>query len=53
MTVILNQGWYVPIPEGYTLERVLELLRDMGHTPVSVKDENGEVKPVEDYEVAA
>ncbi len=53
MTVILNQGWYVPVPEGYTLERVLELLRGAGHTPVSIRDEDGKVTPVEEYEVAA
>lgn len=53
MTVILNQGWIVPVPEGYTLKEVLEILRTQGHKPVSVRDESGKVRPIEEVEQAA
>ena len=53
MTIILKQGWQVPVPKGYTLERCLSILREIGHTPVSIRDSDGKVRPVEEVEQAA
>ena len=53
-TIFLDNGWYVPIPEGYTLERAIQIVRDYtDHTPVLVKDADGNETPVEEIEEAA
>lgn len=37
MTIIyMNDGSKAPLPEGYTVERAVAILREVGHTPVSV-----------------
>jgi len=41
MTVVLKDGSRVPIPEGYTLEEVLDILKEVGHEPAHLLDENG------------
>lgn len=41
MTLILIDGSLVPVPNGYTLERVLEILQEMGLIPVQIRREEG------------
>lgn len=41
MTVILKDGSRVPIPEGYTLEEVLDILKKVGHEPAQLIDDDG------------
>jgi len=41
MTVILKDGSRVPIPKGYTLDEVLDILKKVGHEPAYLIDENG------------
>jgi hypothetical protein len=54
MTVILENGWYVPVPENYTVESVVEILRKYSdHAPVLVRDAEGNETPVEKIEEAA
>ena len=53
MTIYLKCGGKVPIPNGYTVERALEILRDVGHLPTVVKTKDGEELPVQDDEEAA
>ena len=38
MRVILKSGYVVPVPKGYSVDRVLEILRDMGHEPAVLKE---------------
>lgn len=42
--VLLHNGWGVPVPNGYTVERVVEILRKEGHDPVSVKEADGTIR---------
>ena len=52
MVVIMKSSLIAPVPDGYTLERVLELLRATGHEPVAVEDEEGNITPIADMEAA-
>ena len=53
MTIFLKCGGRVPIPEGYTVARALQILRDVGHQPTVVKDIDGNEVPAEEYQEAA
>lgn len=44
MTVIyLTDGSKVPVPEGYTVDRVLDILRECGHEAASILAADGTV----------
>jgi len=53
MTIFLKSGGRVPIPEGYTVKRALQILRDVGHEPTVVVMTDGTEVPAEEYEEAA
>jgi len=53
MIIELANGWYAPVPKGYTVEQALKLLRDAGHVPTVLKKEDGSRVPIEEYEEAA
>lgn len=36
----------VPVPDGWLLERTLEVLREVGHEPVRILDEMGGEVPI-------
>jgi len=39
MTIVnLKGGRKVPVPEGYSIDRVVEILREVGLHPTSVKE---------------
>jgi hypothetical protein len=41
--IYMSDGSKAPLPEGYTLERALAILREAGLTPASVKHPDGTV----------
>lgn len=41
MKIILSNGWVAPVPEGYTAERVIEILREADLEPVQIVQEDG------------
>lgn len=43
ITIITDDGSKAPVPEGYTPERVIEVLREVGLEPVQIRQADGTV----------
>jgi len=47
-----NKKLSVPIPDGWTVESALAVLKEMGHEPKHLEDEAGEVHPIPEEKAA-